>query len=150
MIRRNGSARRRAATTVESAIVYPLTFLFLLGLLVGGMGVFRYQQVASLAREGARWASVRGGQYGKDTGQQAATAQDVHTNVVLANAVSLDPAALQTAVTWNPDNWPSHATSDNGNAVTHTVTVTVTYQWIPEAYLGGITLSSTSVMPISY
>jgi hypothetical protein len=34
--------------------------------------------------------------------------------------------------------------------VTNLVTVTVTYLWIPEAFLGGITISSTSVMPMSY
>jgi hypothetical protein len=28
--------------------------------------------------------------------------------------------------------------------------VQVTYQWLPEAYLGGLTLGSTSTMPMSY
>ena len=33
----------------------------------------------------------------------------------------------------------------------NTVTVTVSYDWVPEALLGtGVTLSSTSVMPMSY
>ena len=35
-------------------------------------------------------------------------------------------------------------------ATTNIVTVTITYQWIPEAFLGGIKLSSTSVMPMAY
>jgi hypothetical protein len=30
------------------------------------------------------------------------------------------------------------------------VTVTLTYNWVPEAFAGGVTLSSTSVMPMSY
>jgi hypothetical protein len=35
-------------------------------------------------------------------------------------------------------------------ATRNTVTVTLTYQWIPEAFFGGITLRSTSVLPMSY
>ena len=35
------------------------------------------------------------------------------------------------------------------NAQGNTVTVTLTYQWIPEGMFGGMTLSSTSVMPMA-
>jgi hypothetical protein len=35
-------------------------------------------------------------------------------------------------------------------AVRNTVSVTVSYPWIPEAFLGGVALTSTSVMPMSY
>jgi Flp pilus assembly protein TadG len=142
--------RRRGAAILESAIVYPLTLLFLIGLAVGGIGMFRYQQVASLAREGARYASVRGGQYAEDTGHPAATADDVYQKVVLAKAAGLDPTQLDCSVTWNPDNWPSHVTSSTGSAAGSTISVTVTYHWVPEAYLGGITLKSTAVLPMSY
>ena len=40
----------------------------------------------------------------------------------------------------------------NGQSVViqNTVSVTVTYQWVPEAFLGGMTLSSTSECPMSY
>ena len=41
--------RRRAATTVEAAFVYPVMFFLLFGLIVGGLGVFRYQTVACQA-----------------------------------------------------------------------------------------------------
>jgi Flp pilus assembly protein TadG len=142
---------RRGTIAVECAVVYPLTFLILLGLVVGGLGVFRYQQVAALAREGARWASVRGALYQQETGQPAATAASVYNAVLLPNAAGLDPSRLSHTVMWNTDNWPSHLTSSNGTVVGNTVTVTVTYQWLPEAYLlGPITLRSTSVMPMAY
>jgi Flp pilus assembly protein TadG len=142
--------RRRGATIVECAFVYPLTFLLLLGLVVGGLGMFRYQEVASLAREAARYASVHGGQYAEDTGNPAATSDDIYKDVVLAKSAGLDPSRLGCTVTWDADNWPSRLTSDNGSAMTNTVSVTVTYQWLPEAYLGGITLSSTAVVPMAY
>jgi Flp pilus assembly protein TadG len=142
---------RRGATLVEFALVGPLTLLLMIGLLVGGMGIFRYQEVASLARMSSRYASVHGTQYQVDTGQPAATAQDIYNNVIVPQNVSLDLSQVQYSVTWNTDNRPYHTVISNGNVVpvTNMVTVTITYQWIPEAYLGGITLTSTSVTPMS-
>jgi Flp pilus assembly protein TadG len=131
--------RRRGTHLMECAVVFPLTFLLLLGLIVGALGVFRYQEVASLAREGARYASVRGYQYQLATSKPAADAAAVYNNAIAPRAVILDPSRLSSTVTWNPDN-------KQGS----TVTVTVTYQWVPEAFLGGLTLSSTSTTPISY
>jgi len=60
---------------------------------------------------------------------------------------------LTYSITYNTSNEPFHVRIDSaGNIlpVQNTVTVTLTYNWIPEAYLGGITLTSTSVMPMSY
>jgi Flp pilus assembly protein TadG len=124
---------------VEWAVVAPVIVLFLFGLIVGGLGVFRYQQVASLAREGARYASVRGAQYEQTTRRPAATPEDVYNNAILPNMVALDPARLTYRVTWDPDN--------RQNSL---VTVQVTYRWIPEAIFGGIDLTSTSTMAVSY
>jgi len=133
------SPRRRGATVVEFAFVAPVFLVLVAGLIIGAIGVFRYQEVASLAREGARWASVHGDRYQFATGNPAATPADVYNNAILPNAVALDPAQLSYSVTWTPDNrqWS-------------TVSVTVTYQWLPEAFLGGVTLKSTSTVPVSY
>src|SRR5262245_37729382 len=77
------SQRRRGAVLVESAVVFPVFMILLLGLIVGGMGIFRYQQVAWLAREGARYASVRGADYKKEvSGATAATAQTIRDNAI--------------------------------------------------------------------
>jgi Flp pilus assembly protein TadG len=134
------------------AAVGSVTLLILFGLLIGGFGIFRYQQVARLAREASRWASVHGTQYAKDTNNTAATAQDVYDNAIAPNATGLDPAQLTYSVTWNADNNPTHTATVNGQQVqvANTVTVTVNYQWIPEAFLGGVTLSCTSVSAMSY
>ncbi len=59
---------RPGVTAVECAIVLPLTFFLLFALVLGSMGMFRYQEVATLAREGARYASTHGHQYRKDGG----------------------------------------------------------------------------------
>ncbi|MFM7149816.1 MAG: TadE family protein [Gemmataceae bacterium] len=37
--------QRKAASMVEFALVGPLTLMVLMSLIVGGMGMFRYQQV---------------------------------------------------------------------------------------------------------
>ena len=130
---------RRGASVVECAVVYPATFLFVLGLAIGALGVFRYQEVAALAREGARYASVRGYAYSMATGNMPATASDVYKNAILPNAVGLDTSQLTYSVTWNPDNMQGSY-----------VSVRVNYHWLPEAFLGGVTLSSTSSVQVSY
>jgi Flp pilus assembly protein TadG len=138
--------------TVEFAVVGSVTFLILIGLVVGGYGIFRYQQVARLARDGSRWASVHGAQYALDTKNPAATDKDVYNQVIAPNATGLDLSQLTYSVTWNSSNSPHHSATVNGQQVNvaNTVKVTVTYQWVPEAFLGGITLSSTSVSVMSY
>jgi Flp pilus assembly protein TadG len=150
MIRRKPQPRR-GANLVEFAIISSVTFLLLIGLIVGSFGIFRYQQMASLARQAARYASVHGTGYAQETGNPAATPQDIYNNVIAPGAIGLDMTQLSYSITYNTSNDPYHTINQNGKVVgvTNTVTVTITYQWIPEAYLGGITLSSTSVMPMS-
>jgi Flp pilus assembly protein TadG len=166
---------RRGATAVEAAVVYPLTFLLLIGLVITAQGVARYQEVAAMARAGARYAATHGAQYRKDTGlglgspgtlagstnskfwysvdptQTAGTdtswAGDTYDTGVRPRLVSLEPSQLTFVVGYppvinqasNPDNWPGSQ-----------VTVTVSYQWLPNVYLvGPFTLSSTSSLPIT-
>ena len=142
--------RRPGATLLEFAVVCPLVMMLLFSTIVGGLGVFRYQQVAALARQGARFASVHGAQYAKEKNKPAATAADIAANIVQANATALKPSLLTCAVTWNSSNRPL-TTTDFDDPVGNTVTVTVTYQWFPEAYLAGpITLTSSSTAQILY
>jgi Flp pilus assembly protein TadG len=143
--------RRCGTTTIEFAITCPIVFFLVFAIIVGGLGVFRYQQVAALAREGARWASVHGGQYAKETNQPAATPADIYANAIAPSAVALDPSKLSYAVTWNRNNWPLWVYNDAEQPIGNTVTVTVTYQWIPEMYLAGpYTLTSTSTAQMLY
>jgi len=143
--------RRRGATLVEVAIVLPITFFLIFGLVVGVLGVFRYQEVASVTRAAGRYASTHGAQYRKDanlaTGTTADWTADIRSNSVEPALVLLDPNLLTLQASWpdvitqpgKADNWPKS-----------TVTVTITYQWIPELYLvGPYTLRSTSCVTIS-
>jgi Flp pilus assembly protein TadG len=137
--------------TVEAAFVLPVAFFLIFGLVTGAMGIFRFQEVAYLAREGARYASTHGAQYRLDTGKSVGTAtdwkNDIKTNGIMTKRLVLDPDKINVEISWppvinqpdKPDNWPGSR-----------VTVKVSYQWIPEAYLiGPVTLTSTSSMIIT-
>jgi Flp pilus assembly protein TadG len=144
---RTGRQQRRGAAAVEAALVLPAAIFFILMILVGGLGVFRYNELAFLAREGARYASVHGKEYEKETGNTAATADDVYNNAIAPKAALLDPALLTYSVTWDTDNYPNHIETDPGHPITNTVTVTLTYQWEVEIpFLRSITLTSTSTV----
>jgi Flp pilus assembly protein TadG len=142
---------RRGATLVETAIVLPVTFFLIIALAVGVLGVFSYQEVASLTRAAGRYGATHGAQYRKDAGLATGTATvwqaDINTNAVQPAIILLDPTQLTVQASWPAvvnlpgmsDNWP-----------TSTVTVTITYQWFPELYLvGPYQMTSTSSMVIS-
>ena len=151
MLRNRLCRHRRGTTAVEFAIACPILFFLLFATIVGGMGVFRYQQVAAVAREGARWACVHGGQYELDTGQPAATPEDVFNKVILPAATMLRPENLSYSVTWDQSNMPLQVTEDVQEPFGNTVTVTVTYQWFPEMFLiGPFTLTSSSTSQMIY
>jgi hypothetical protein len=159
---------------VECAIVFSLTMLLVVGLVVCALGVSHYQQTAYLAREGARYAAVHAGQYQQENAAAISegtlpnvTSSYLTTDVIQARAVNLDPSSLQVTINFNTSNgsyswddtanngdrWPYSLKTINNTAYseTNTVSVTVSYQWIPEWFLGGpITTTSTAVMPVCY
>jgi Flp pilus assembly protein TadG len=170
MLGRKPSRRRRGVHLVECALVFPIFMTLVVGMVVLGMAVFRYQQVAYLAREGARWASVRGAQYqrelnpyGKAGLPLAATAADIRDHVISrSTALRTSPDLLDVAVSWDTSNEPFHVLKDsnglpkldaNGSVIRvgNTVSVTVSYRWTAEAgSFRPITLTSTSRVPMSY
>lgn len=150
MLRRNAPCRT-GATVLECAVALPIALFLFIALVVGASGVFRYQEVATLAREGARYASTHGYQYRKDAGLSMGTAevwrQDIYDKAIKSKLVGLDESKLTVTVTWpdivnlkgKPDNWPGSK-----------VDVTVSYDWMPSLYLvGPYKLQSTSSMPIT-
>jgi Flp pilus assembly protein TadG len=144
-------SRRGGAALVELAFVAPVWFFLVLAIIVGGMGIFRYQETCYLAHEGARYASVHGTDYAADTGNSAATASDVYNNAILPRILTLDPNSVSYTVTWNQNNSPFSVTNNYDLPVRNTVTVTVSYTWVPEWFLAGpITLTGTSTVPMYY
>jgi hypothetical protein len=122
-------------TTAECGVVYSLTMLLIIGTIVEALGVFRYQQVSLLAREGARWASVHGQTYQQENNAAAPTSQDVLDNAITPMIVGLDSSQLTCTLTMSAT----------------TASVTLSYNWTPEGFFKTpITLTSTSIMPITY
>jgi Flp pilus assembly protein TadG len=131
------SARRRRGTTVvEMAIILPLLILLLIGVLVGCLGVARYHQVAALAHESARWASVRGKNYSKVTGRPMATRDDIYTQVILKHAGGLEESRLSYDLQWGENQ--------------STVRVTVSFQWLPEMFFKSTTFTRTAEVPVTF
>jgi Flp pilus assembly protein TadG len=151
MLLRTHRSRRRGAALVEAAFVYPITILLIIGVVVLGVGVFRYQQLTWLAREGARWASVRGPQYASDTGGTAATATNVSDHVK-GKATGMDTSSITVTTTWTVNGTTGQTTSGSTTNKTEVVVV-VSYTWVPEAYSGifpGATLTTTAQAAMAY
>lgn len=163
MLLRSTCKRRHGAVILESAVVYPVFFIFTLGLVVVSMGVFRYQEVCRGAHDGARYVSVRGQWYSNETTQTSPAVADVST-FVKQTLVSMDPTQLTTTVTLNNANGTTSDWDASNKAVmsytatsppvlaTNTVSVTVTYNWSPEFFFVGTTipLTATSTVAMQY
>jgi hypothetical protein len=117
-------------------MVYPVAIVLLMGTLLLGLGVFRYQQLQSLAREGARYASVHGPTYASENNTSKASTSTVLTYVQNL-AVGLGGLDC-TAVTYSATTLPC------------TVSVTLTYTWTPGLYFSPATWTVTSTMPVTY
>lgn len=127
---------RSGATAVEMAVVLPVLVIVVLGLCVAQLGVFRYHQVAALAHESARWASVHGKEYSKRTNKPIATREDILENVIRPKAFGLDLERVTLDLQW-----------DSSNSL---VAVTVGYRWMPEILFVPQTLSCTAVSLATY
>jgi Flp pilus assembly protein TadG len=160
--RASAQGQRRGALAVEGAIVYSVLLVLLLALIVGGIGVFRYQQVACMAREGARWASLHGADWQWDGNYKPSTQDQVLQQAVLPFAVGMDPSAVSIQVQfldrasgsasgWDSVGHPINSRDDVNNRVTNRVRVTVTYQWVPGALLTSpLYLTSSSEVTMWY
>jgi Flp pilus assembly protein TadG len=134
MICPNRHQKRRGVVLVECSIIYIVVFLLILGAISIGFGIFRYQQLAWLAGEGARWASVHGPKYQSEQNAAAPTSQDVITNVIKPNLLLLNLNDLTCTL----------------SMTSGVATVTLSYTWTPEVFLSPVTFKSKSVFPITY
>jgi Flp pilus assembly protein TadG len=154
--------QRRGAALVEAAIVYPVLFVLIFGIVMVGIAVFRYQQVAHAAREGARWAAVHGFKYGEEGAsatptRTAATASDIYTNAIQPQIAGMQASGVTYSVAWSTSNKQTHSyvytDPSTGQSrvreMANTVTVTVSYSWNTGLF-GVIPVSSTCVMTMSY
>lgn len=132
----------RGTSAVEFALVAPAFLLLIFGVLDFGFGIWTYNNVAEAAREGARYAIVRGdgatiGEVAPpalgtpETGTCDNTAGKPVVNVVCGFALSLDPSKLTVTVDWtcNADTDLCANDPDSGNHTGQLMKVTATYQY---------------------
>jgi len=126
------SSQRSGATVVECAIVAPVTFLMVLGIVICGLGIFRMHQIEHLSEAAARWAALHGPRYQKRTGSPAPTSQDVLDKCIYPRAVSLRKNAVTCDLQWSADK--------------STVTVDLRYAWTPETFWKPITFRAATTV----
>ena len=154
--------QRTAALAVEAALVHPVMLFLLLKLVVGGMGVFRYQQVAGQAREAGRYAAVRGSDFQKNTGLTSPTQAQILQQAIVPLLAGMDVKSLSMQVLWVNQStgqtiaWDQspkdpQTLTNTGDYVTNTVRVTITYQFSPAVFfMNSIQLTSTSELPMTF
>jgi len=138
---------------IEVAIIIPVMIVLVAFAVDLTSGVFRYQQVSTLARSASRYAAVHAGQYSQETGNAVVTVSDLNANVITPQSVGLSSSSLTCTMSWVPNGvtYPSSDTTSSGQLKQNMVRVTITYQWQPVFLLGGaINLTSTSETAISY
>ncbi len=123
------------SVAVELALILPVFFLIVFGMLELGRVVYTNHTLAHAAREGARFAIARG-----STSASPASPQDIEA-AVKSKAATLDLDVLGVAVSYNPNNNPGSV-----------VTVQVSYAYriiLPSLSPGPLQLTSTSTMMVS-
>ena len=120
---------RRGVVMAEAGVVYSVAILLILGMIMVGLGVFRYQEVAYQARQAARWASLQG--------STVPSSSDVLAKIT--------PMMLQ-------KNLLSATVSKTTINSVDYVSVKLSYAWTPEGFpgvLSPVTFTSTSTQPIN-
>jgi Flp pilus assembly protein TadG len=139
--------RQRGSSLPETAIVMAVLLAMICGIIDFGRALYTYGFVAQIARQGARWAIVRGSQCTLLTDCNATEAQ-IQTYVQSLGYGFVIPSKIVVSAIW-----PTCPPGSSGNAPGCTVEVQVTYPFkfvLPwTSSLGQLNMSSTSEMVIS-
>ena len=151
--------RTRAQAMVEFALVAPLFFLLLFGIIEAGRFIFYYQTLNHATREGARYAIVNGANtLGCPSGPAAtgSTPCDVAGNNVVSrvrqSAFGLPATAISVDRCWWYDicDFGTHGDGDNARGATVSVTASYTYSsLIPLVPLPPINVTAESSLVIN-
>jgi Flp pilus assembly protein TadG len=170
----NDRHRERGSAIVETAIVLVVALMLVFGIIDFGRLMYTYHTIASMARQGARWAIVRGATCGQNAANygasqsycspsgnttgcansdQCASATDIQTYVQSLPIGVINPSSV-TVDTTAADMWPGTGTTcTNGtNNPGCPVAVKVSYPFnfsLPYMPKMTINLSSTSTMTIA-
>jgi Flp pilus assembly protein TadG len=139
----------RGSSLPETAIIMAVLLALMFGIIDFGRAIYTYAFVAQLARQGARWAVVRGSECTL-LDHCNARSSDVKTYVQSLSEGATAANNIGVLATWG-----SCPPGSTGNAPGCVVTVTVTYNfafmlpWLPSGSLATIPMSSASAMVVS-
>jgi len=142
--------RERGSSLPETAIVLGVLLAVLFGIIDFGRAMYTYAFVAQLARQGARWAIVRGSQC-TVLDHCNASKDDIQTYVRSLSEGATQPGSITVPAA----TWGSCPAGSSGNAPGCVVTVTVNYPFkfllpfMPGASLATIQMSSSAKMVVS-
>ena len=146
----------RSSTVVEFAVSAMVLFTLVFGFIVMGLALYTYHFTADAAREGTRFAIVRGSSCNLYSGFASACpalSTDIQNYVRGLAFPGIDPSLMTVTTAWSA--YPTGSTctpSPTCNNPGNLVQVTVTYQFpvsIPFVPFSTLTMSSNSEMVIS-
>jgi len=158
---RRRASDERGATLVELALCSVVLFSFVFGILDMSLGIYAYHFISEAAREGTRYAIVRGSTAGGGTacatyaaGDCQATSAQVQQYVKSLSFPGISEGLMTVSPSWSA--YTAGATCPNSPALCNTpgslVTVQVQYAFpvaIPFVNHRTLTMTSTSAMVIS-
>lgn len=142
---------QRGTSLPETVVVLAVLLALLFGIIEFGRAMYTYAFVAQIAREGARWAIVRGAQC-TVLDHCGAISSDVQTYVQSLSEGATDPNQISVDAEWPPADCPAGVAAKSPGCV---VVVTVKYPFkfmlpfMPSGNLATLSMSSTSQMVIS-
>lgn len=148
--------KERGASLPETAIIMTVLLAMMFGIIDFGRALYTYSFVAQLARQGARWAIVRGANctaYSTACPASSGTT-DVQPYIQSLNYGALNTSQINAHLTWSNSslNCPALGAGVPSNKPGCIAQVTVSYPfsfmlpWVPNTT---ITMSSTSQMIIA-
>jgi Flp pilus assembly protein TadG len=142
----------RGATLVELALALTLLFIFVFGTIDFSQAAYSYHFVSEVAREGTRYASVRGSSCTTWASACPATSGDVQTYVQSLAPSGINASAITVTTTWlDPGTGQCQPIHPNGPgcAVNVNVQYTYTFNFPLLSNLTSINMRSTSQLVIS-
>jgi Flp pilus assembly protein TadG len=143
--------RERGSALAETAVVMTVLLMLMFGIIDFGRALYTYSFVAQLAREGARWAIVRGADCTLLSGGCPASSAQLQTYVQSLNEGATNASKITATLTFAaPSSGIGCPTVGNSPGCLAVVNVTYPFTFmLPFMPKAGISMSSTSQMVIS-
>ena len=152
----NAKHFQRGSTLVETAIVMSVLLAIVFGVIDFGRALYTYDFVGTIAREGARWAIVRGSECSNNVpglndcnataAQVQSYVQSLSEGATVASKIAVNTS---TSFMWPGTGCPSGSASNNSPGCNVVVQVTYPFSFmLPFLPKSTINMTSTSEMVI--